>query len=83
MYGTNIVRGNEVSYSARLGTLLQYLQIAVSGRAEAWYGNFGLIADGYYTSLTGTGFQEYTRPPGCEQPSSLISPLFRGSMTLP
>lgn len=73
IYGTNIVKGNQINYSAGLGTILQYLQIAVSGRAEAWYGNLGLIADGYYTSLAGTGFEEYTRPPGLR--ATLVSNL--------
>jgi len=62
LYGTNVIQGNSVNYSAGLGTLLQLLQIVVSARAEAWNGNWGLIADGYYASLVGNGFQQFDRP---------------------
>lgn len=62
LYGTNVIRGRDINYSAGLGTILDKLKVVVSARAEAWNGNFGLIVDGYYVSLGGTGFQEIRRP---------------------
>jgi hypothetical protein len=38
------------------------LRVAVSGRIEAWKGNYGLIFDGYYVSLGGSGIKESNRP---------------------
>ncbi len=63
-YGQVTVKGRTVNYSLGLGQLLEVLQVAVSGRVEAWNGNFGLIVDGYYASLQGTGIKGPRRPEG-------------------
>ncbi|MBR8831395.1 MAG: hypothetical protein N5P05_002048 [Chroococcopsis gigantea SAG 12.99] len=61
-YGQNTIRGRTVNYSLGLGQVLQVLQVAVSGRVEAWNGDLGLIVDGYYASLQGTGIKGARRP---------------------
>jgi hypothetical protein len=61
-YGQVEIKGRTVNYSVGLGELLQVLRVAVSGRVEAWKGNFGLIFDGYYASIGGTGLIESSRP---------------------
>lgn len=62
VYGQVEIKGRTVDYSVGLGELLEVLRVTVSGRVEAWKGNFGLIFDGYYASLGGTGLIESSRP---------------------
>jgi len=62
-YGSVTVRGREINYHLGLGPLLEVLRVAVSGRIEAWKGNYGLIFDGYYVSLGGSGIKESSRRP--------------------
>jgi hypothetical protein len=61
-YGQVEIKGRTVNYSVGLGELLQVLRVTASGRVEAWKGNFGLIFDGYYASIGGTGLIESSRP---------------------
>jgi hypothetical protein len=61
-YGQVEIRGRTVDYSVGLGKLLEVLRVAVSGRVEAWNGNLGLIFDGYYVSIGGSGLIESSRP---------------------
>ncbi|MEB3308946.1 MAG: hypothetical protein VKJ02_01800 [Snowella sp.] len=50
-YGSATVRGRTVDYHLSLGSLLQSLSVAASGRVEAWNGNWGFIIDGYFAKL--------------------------------
>ncbi|MBD2652961.1 hypothetical protein H6G45_05515 [Synechocystis sp. FACHB-383] len=59
-YGSATVKGETVNYRLGLGELLQYLNVAASGRVEAWKGNWGFIIDGYYANLQGAGSVQRT-----------------------
>ena len=49
--GTSTVAGTSVDLDLDLGDVLDLLQGALSLRAEAWRGDWGIIADGYYVYL--------------------------------
>ncbi len=49
--GTSTVAGTSVDLDLDLGEVLDILQGALSLRGEAWRGDFGIIADGYYVYL--------------------------------
>lgn len=53
--GTSTVAGAEADVDLDLGDVFEVLNMAASIRAEAWYGDFGLMVDGYYTNLGGGG----------------------------
>ncbi len=53
--GTSTVAGVEADVDLDLGDVLDLLNGAVSGRAEAWRNNFGLVVEGYYVSIGGDG----------------------------
>ena len=53
--GTATVAGAEADVDLDLGDVFDVLNMAASARAEAWYGDFGLMIDGYYTNLGGGG----------------------------
>ena len=53
--GTSTVAGTSVDLDLDLGDVLDLLQGAVSLRGEAWRGDWGVIADGYYVYLEGSG----------------------------
>ncbi|PSF30982.1 hypothetical protein C7H19_23440 [Aphanothece hegewaldii CCALA 016] len=61
-YGSVTAGNRSVDYHLSLGELLDVLRVTASGRIEAWKGNFGLIFDGYYVSLHGTGIKQVERP---------------------
>lgn len=61
-YGQVEIKGKTVNYHLDTGELLDVLKVVVSGRVEAWNGNFGLIVDGYYANLGGSGITESNRP---------------------
>jgi hypothetical protein len=56
-YGNATIKGRTIDYHLNLGSLLDILQFAGSGRMEAWNGNLGFIIDAYYVSLKGTGIK--------------------------
>lgn len=51
--GTSTVAGGTVDLDLSLKDVLKHLEFAVSGRAEAWKGDFGLIIDTYYVNIGG------------------------------
>lgn len=53
--GTSTVAGASVDIDLDLGDILQALNFAVSTRAEAWKGDFGLMTDLYYVHIGGDG----------------------------
>lgn len=61
-YGQVTIGNRSVNYHLGLGELLDVLRVTASGRIEAWKGDFGLIFDGYYASLHGTGIKQVERP---------------------
>lgn len=60
-YGNVTIKKRTVNYHVTTGQLLDLLRVTASGRVEAWKGNLGLIIDGYYVSLSGTGIKEFSR----------------------
>jgi hypothetical protein len=60
--GTSVIAGGETDVDLDLQDVFEVLNIAVSGRAEAWRGDFGLVADGYYMNLGGD--ETFTGPGG-------------------
>jgi len=53
--GTSVIAGGATDVDLDLQDVFEVLNIAISGRAEAWRGDFGLIADGYYMNIGGGG----------------------------
>lgn len=53
--GTSTVAGASVPIDLDLGDAIDLLDFAISGRYEAWKGDFGLIADANYLSLGTSG----------------------------
>ncbi len=51
--GTSTVAGGTVDLDLSLKDVLKHLDFALSGRAEAWKGDFGLIIDAYYVNIGG------------------------------
>jgi len=49
--GDSTVAGQTASFDMDTSDLLDFLSFALSGRVEAWKGDFGLILDGYYVNL--------------------------------
>ncbi len=70
-YGNTTIRGRTIDYHLDLGSLLNILQFAGSGRLEAWNGNLGFIVDAYYVSLKGTGIKSANRLPNANVESTL------------
>jgi hypothetical protein len=70
-YGNTTIRGRTIDYHLDLGSLLDILQFAGSGRMEAWNGNLGFIIDAYYISLKGTGIKSANRFPNASVESTL------------
>lgn len=60
--GTSTVAGRTVPVDLDLGDVLDLLDFAAAGRVEAWKGDFGLIFDANYVSITGDG--SFPIPPG-------------------
>ena len=60
--GTSTVGGLTVPVDLDLGDVLDLLDFAAAGRVEAWKGDFGLIFDANYVSITGDG--PFPIPPG-------------------
>ncbi|MDJ0992268.1 MAG: hypothetical protein QNI90_01725 [Dinoroseobacter sp.] len=53
--GTSTVAGNSVPVDLDLSDALDLLDFAISGRFEAWRGDFGFVADANYLSLEASG----------------------------
>ncbi len=51
--GTSTIAGASVDLDLNLKDVLKALDFAISGRAEAWKGDFGLIIDTYYVNIGG------------------------------
>jgi len=51
--GTSTVAGGSVDLDLSLKDVLKHLDFAVSGRGEAWKGDFGIIVDTYYVNIGG------------------------------
>ena len=51
--GTATVAGASVDLDLSLKDVLKHLNFAISGRAEAWKGDFGLVVDTYYVNIGG------------------------------
>jgi opacity protein-like surface antigen len=51
--GDSTVDGTTAPVDLSLGDLLDHFQFALTGRAEAWKGNWGVIFDGMYVDLGG------------------------------
>ncbi len=51
--GTTTVADASVDIDLDLQDIFEVLNLAVSARAEAWRGDFGLIVDGYYVNIGG------------------------------
>jgi hypothetical protein len=49
--GTSTIAGASVDLDLSLKDVLKALNFAISGRAEAWKGDFGLIIDTYYVNI--------------------------------
>ncbi len=49
--GTSTVAGQDVDIDLNLWDVLKVLNGAISGRAEAWRGDFGLAVEGYFVAL--------------------------------
>jgi len=49
--GDSTISGQTVSFDLDTSDILDFLSFALSGRVEAWKGDFGLILDGYYVNL--------------------------------
>lgn len=49
--GTSTVAGQDVDLDLNLMDVLKVLNGAISGRAEAWNGDFGLAVEGYFVAL--------------------------------
>lgn len=60
--GTSTVGGRTVPVDLSLSDVLDLLDFAAAGRFEAWKGDFGLILDTNYVSITGNG--PFPIPPG-------------------
>jgi len=60
--GTSVIAGGSTDVDLDLADVFEVLNVAVAGRAEAWRGDFGLIADGYYMSIGGS--ETFTGPGG-------------------
>lgn len=53
--GTSTVAGLDADIELNLVDVLELLNGALSGRAEAWRGDFGFAVEGYYVSIGGSG----------------------------
>ncbi len=53
--GDSTIAGQTVSFELDTSDILDMLSFALSGRLEAWKGDFGLILDGYYVNLDAGG----------------------------
>lgn len=60
--GTSTVGGRTVPVDLDLGDVLDLLDFAAAGRLEAWKGDWGVILDANYVSITGDG--PFPLPPG-------------------
>lgn len=60
--GTSVVAGGAADIDLSLSDVFEVLNIALSGRAEAWRGDFGLIVDDYYMNIGGG--ETFTGPGG-------------------
>src|SRR6056297_566590 len=49
--GTSTVARQSADLDLDLGDILELLNLAGAVRAEAWYGRWGVIMDGYYTNI--------------------------------
>lgn len=62
--GTATVAGADANVDLDLGDVIDVLNGALAARAEAWRGNFGLVVEGYYVSIGGSGSVETPGPVG-------------------
>ncbi len=53
--GDSTIAGQTASFDLDTSDILDLLSFALSGRLEAWKGDFGLILDGYYVNLDAGG----------------------------
>jgi len=53
--GDSTIAGQTASFELDTSDILDFLSFALSGRLEAWKGDFGLILDGYYVNLDAGG----------------------------
>lgn len=60
--GTSVIAGGEADIDLDLSDVFEVLNMALSGRVEAWRGDFGLVADGYFMNIGGDG--SFTGPGG-------------------
>ncbi len=49
--GTSTVAGGDVDLDMNLRDILKLLNGAISGRVEAWHGDFGLAVEGYFVAI--------------------------------
>ena len=49
--GTSTVAGGDVDLDMNLWDILKLLNGAISGRVEAWHGDFGLAVEGYFVAI--------------------------------